>query len=1079
MKMIFSNTAHDAYHRVLAELKKRLPSGGEHIVIVPDGFTASSERGVIATLGLSSVFNVSVTSFTRLAEKSMGAKIKKCLTPQGSVMLLAKVIEENRGGLVYYSKAARANGFAEEIYAALTALRNSGITPEKLRDAARRAPENVRGKFADMALIFDSYVSALGKRHSDSTTRLEAYAAWLKEGGAVPAHFYVVDFYDFKSPELDILAGLAKSALSLTVGMVGGRGGPNERIYCDAAADRLIAACGGGEIERAHETLHPALDVISRRLFSYEPPEERTECAGKVRLVAARTRTEEIDFLMREIVSKVRAGGRYRDFEVVVSDVEGYKAELKSAFLRSGIPFFIDTREMLSEQTKTRFLLAALAAVRSGLRRADVMEVVKNPLFCGACPEGEDAAFRFENYCLRYNVDHSRFAEPFKFGEDGEREPAEAVRMRLAEALAPLAFKGEVSAEEFVERVRKFLDAFEKEWRKHIAKLTETSLYYAKCADQVDEKINSLLDELADTIDSAGDEPFFERMFKSAVQTVKIALVPTWLDCVYVGGTSNRYLGGGDVYILGANVGKLPAGASGGMIVSPRDEELLERLDVPVTPTSMQRTYAELMAVTEIMKRPKGTLTVCFPESDPSGELRPSSVVSELVGMLSEGGEPLRVERAERVFPETSGEEREEAVGAAFPTEKACMHAVLAGISAPPRNGALAAAERFLSEKDAGTVSRIRRRVRPETMLDEDVAKTVAVRMGGRTDASRLETFFGCPYKYYFAYVLGVRKREDAKSDGRVFGTLMHEVLERFFERVMEGKVESENVETLAGELFDAALLTDPAVAASAEDPAIARALVRLRREAVAVCRILFDAEERSEFKPVFVEAVIGGETLPALILDDGNGGKLSFRGRVDRVDASDGKFYVVDYKTYKNAGLDFGEVYAGKRLQLFLYMEAIAEDTGMSPVGVFYLPLSFDFSKEGASWRYSGCLIDDEEEAKRMDPAFGKEGESILPCKKDSSGALKSPVHLSGAAMRRVGAYVRSLAVMGAKQAAEGKIAPEPLEHECMYCDYRGICAWSGTVDEVRPAKRDPADPADFDPAHPREGLAVCDTEE
>ena len=376
MKMIFSNTAHDAYHRVLAELKKRLPSGGEHIVIVPDGFTASSERGVIATLGLSSVFNVSVTSFTRLAEKSMGAKIKKCLTPQGSVMLLAKVIEENRGGLVYYSKAARANGFAEEIYAALTALRNSGITPEKLRDAARRAPENVRGKFADMALIFDSYVSALGKRHSDSTTRLEAYAAWLKEGGAVPAHFYVVDFYDFKSPELDILAGLAKSALSLTVGMVGGRGGPNERIYCDAAADRLIAACGGGEIERAHETLHPALDVISRRLFSYEPPEERTECAGKVRLVAARTRTEEIDFLMREIVSKVRAGGRYRDFEVVVSDVEGYKAELKSAFLRSGIPFFIDTREMLSEQTKTRFLLAALAAGKGRMRRSALKTTV-------------------------------------------------------------------------------------------------------------------------------------------------------------------------------------------------------------------------------------------------------------------------------------------------------------------------------------------------------------------------------------------------------------------------------------------------------------------------------------------------------------------------------------------------------------------------------------------------------------------------------------------------------------------------------------------------------------------------------
>ena len=89
MKIILSNTAHDAYHRVLSELKGRLADGGEHVVIVPDKFTASSERGVIATLGLDAVFNVSVTSFTRLAEKTIGRRIRKCLTPQGSVLLLA------------------------------------------------------------------------------------------------------------------------------------------------------------------------------------------------------------------------------------------------------------------------------------------------------------------------------------------------------------------------------------------------------------------------------------------------------------------------------------------------------------------------------------------------------------------------------------------------------------------------------------------------------------------------------------------------------------------------------------------------------------------------------------------------------------------------------------------------------------------------------------------------------------------------------------------------------------------------------------------------------------------------------
>ena len=222
MKIILSNTAHDAYHRVLEELKRKLPDGGEHVIIVPDKFTASSERGVIATLGLDAVFNVSVTSFTRLAEKMVGSRIRKCLTPQGAVMMLAKVIEENRDKLRHYSRAARSSGFAEAFYAALTAVRNSGVSPETLRAAAARAPENVKGKFEDMALIYERYLAALGDRRSDSSTRLEAFAAYLASGEVkMPAHFYVVDFYDFKSPELDILCGLASSALSLTVGMVG------------------------------------------------------------------------------------------------------------------------------------------------------------------------------------------------------------------------------------------------------------------------------------------------------------------------------------------------------------------------------------------------------------------------------------------------------------------------------------------------------------------------------------------------------------------------------------------------------------------------------------------------------------------------------------------------------------------------------------------------------------------------------------------------------------------------------------------------------------------------------------------
>ena len=1075
MKLILSNTAHDAYHKVLDELGRRLPDGGEHIVIVPDKFTASSERGVIGTLGLKAVFNVSVTSFMRLAEKMMGQGLKKCLTPQGSVMLLAKVIEEKRGELGFYARAAQTYGFPEEFYAALTAVRNSGISPAELREAARRAPSSLKGKLDDMALLYEAYLEALGERRSDSSTRLEAFAEYLNGDTPVPAHFYVVDFYDFKAPELGILCGLAKNALSLTVGMVSGFSNPNRRIYCDGAAARLAKACGGAERVESTEKLSPPAEAVSRRLFSYELPESRVECGDKVRIVAAHTRAEEIDFLMREINEKVRGGARYRDFEVVLSDLEGYKHELKSAFLRCGIPFFIDTRELLAEQTKTRALLSAVAAARSGFRLADVLEFAKNPLFVYGEEGGEDDIFRFENYCRRYRRDRSRLLSPFTLGEEKERAGAERVRARLAETLSPFVFKGEITAEEFVKRARSFLDGFAEAWAAHTAQLTQTSLYYAKCADQVDEKIASVLEEMKDTLSASGDAAYFERMLKATLQTVKIALVPTWLDCVYVGSTDNRYLGGGDIYILGANVGKLPAGAEGGAVITPGDEDALDALGVKVVPSVRQRVYSELMSVTEIMKRPKGRLVVCYPECDPSGELRPSTVVSELRGMLSRGGEPLPVERAEA----REHGDRERELSSKYVTPKACAYEVLRAISSDKDRDAPAAAAKFMSGGASARVKRLYERALPPTIILPRAAEAVTHATRGRTSASRLETFFTCPYKHYFSYFLGLVKREEREIGGKDYGLILHGVLEKFFKLVKQGKVDAGNAANTAGRLFDATLGEDPVLAAAAEEPDGARLFARLRREAEAICVALFDAEERSEYKPFLVEGVIGGRDVPALTVEE-NDVKVKLRGRIDRADSRGNKFCIVDYKSYKSADISLADVYSGRRIQLFLYMQAIAEGKRMTPVGAFYLPLSFDFSKDGLALNYRGYLTDDEAEARKLDPLFGSDDPAcLLPCKRDKkTGALLPPVHLGGAEFKAIGEYVKNLAGQGAASIEDGIISPEPLEGACRYCDYAGICAWQRGDGGIKSKNADPSAFAE-DRETPRAAMTASAQEE
>ena len=104
MKIITSNTSKGAYLGVVAVLRKNMDGTAKNVVIAPDRFTASVERGLISALGIESTFGIEVMSFTRLANKLIGNDIKKCLTPEGSVMLIGKVISDRRDKLCYYDK---------------------------------------------------------------------------------------------------------------------------------------------------------------------------------------------------------------------------------------------------------------------------------------------------------------------------------------------------------------------------------------------------------------------------------------------------------------------------------------------------------------------------------------------------------------------------------------------------------------------------------------------------------------------------------------------------------------------------------------------------------------------------------------------------------------------------------------------------------------------------------------------------------------------------------------------------------------------------------------------------------------
>ncbi len=1088
MKIVISNSARGAYKGVLNHLKKNREGNSSNVVLAPDRFTASVERGIISSLSLESTFGIEVMSFSRLANKLLGDSIKKCLTPQGAVMLIGEVIGKlcDEKQLKYYNKVAKIDGFANELYAALTAIRNSGVESGTLRQTSASLPAALKNKMEDIALIYERYLQALEGRHSDSSTRLISLAEFLKSNPQCVSttHFYCVDIYDFSAPELEIVKSLAKSALSLTIGIPSGKSNENRRIYPDYVIEKLKNVCDSKvEIERNDEELPPQIQAISTRLFSYSFSKEHVENDNKVSLRVAKDKAEEVLALAMDVVGKVKAGGRYKDIEVCANDIEDYEGEIKSVFQRYSIPFFIDKKELLSEQTKTSYALEALAVVRSNFRRREVLDFVKNPLFYSSLDGGIDDVFKFENYTLKYNVDFSRFNLPFELYDKNDYElkvaqsklkvskdstlstdfaniekdnqTPERVRKALEKTLVPFRFGGDdylkkINVKQIVLALKQLLDSVDKAWRKHVETLAGMSEYYQKCAEQVDAKIADVLDEIQQVLDYECDVARFESIFKAMIKTIKISLVPTFLDCVFVGDMSSRFMGAGDLYVLGATYQKFPRSTSGGVVLSVKDEEMLSSVGVEISPSERQKLKMEMYAVCDLLKKPHGKIVLSYQEGGDNS--RPSSVIGELRGMLANDGKPLEIERID--FDHLTRDVNfAEKIDALFSTERACYYEALKnGVSSRALGeemGVYASAYTFVADKD-------KLRIEKSVAMPERIDMPSGLSFGVSTSVSRLEKFYSCPYSHYFSYILSLKKRKEGKFEGTENGTILHHVLQLFFLDVMQNKVDdNSNFKQLAYAYFEDAIEKNDYVLLLKKDDT-KRLLYRLRQESVRLIEDLYQISKHSLFKPAMLEAKIGEGQIKPLSLTHGDK-TIKLKGVIDRVDTFKDKFVIIDYKTFKSADIELKDLYYGKKIQLYMYMNAIRQSCDKQPVGVFYLPIFASFTSDDESrYKLKGQVTNSLEIMAQIDDRCADNPqESILPYKVAKGGALSSDKHLSQADFEMLGDYATQIALKGAQEIAEGYIKPAFINGACGYCDYQDVCEYKGVCEREFDAVR------------------------
>ncbi len=202
--------------------------------------------------------------------------------------------------------------------------------------------------------------------------------------------------------------------------------------------------------------------------------------------------------------------------------------------------------------------------------------------------------------------------------------------------------------------------------------------------------------------------------------------------------------------------------------------------------------------------------------------------------------------------------------------------------------------------------------------------------------STEMERWARCPFAYFLESILGL-DMSPAQEPGLSLsplkrGTLVHAILEKIYEDLAsEGLLPvssspPEKVLESAGAVIDRSLSSF-----EKEENVGIPLLWEIERKSITRSLRLFLEEEMNEeevFVPLLFERVFGGGGHPPVDFRAGDR-KISFRGRIDRIDGGAGSsFRVIDYKTGGLRGKD-NDIGGGENLQLPVYLLAASAIMG------------------------------------------------------------------------------------------------------------------------------------------------------
>ncbi len=1046
-------------------------------LIVPEQSNLSAERKLFEFSGRDSLIDVEVLTLSRMAHRVNSALLENrpILSKAAKNMIIYDLLVANKNKLNFLGKSDKNIEVVERLF---TEFKKHNITSEKLADLDVDN-QYLSLKLEDAKRLFDAYSEKIKDTYIDENDELTLLVNNIDKVDLFDdSLIYIDEFLGFTPQEYDVFKKLVTKSKEISVAVsldtLEEVKNPNDIFYHNRVfANRLIEIANDNSIEvqkifleENHKYKNDELTFLEKELFRYSARYQKD--TSNVMMFLAMNPYSELEYVASLIYHLVNNGYRYREIGIISENMDEYSEDAKAIFKRFEIPLFIDEKKSLNQNILIKFIMALLEIFASNWTYESVINYVK----IGLLDIPEEDIYKFENYALKWGIKRNRwYSREFDYEEmNDEQEHLEELRKKIINPLCD--FKRVIYENKTAEDITKGIYNFIIE--NHILDSLNSRLQnYNNLAisDEYNTSYSMLISLLSDISLLFGKEKIsfekYRELLRVGIDTSEYGAIPATQDQVVFGDTertrSNKIK---VLFVVGINDGFFPKVSSSEGFFNDEDRRMLKEKNLELAKDSIEDLYEEQFNIYRTLLTPEEKLILTYSSSNKEGEsLRPSILIKKIKTIFS-GKIKFESDVVEKRYEVTNYQDTFEK---SLNVYKNYIDG--AEVSEEWKN-VISYYYNKENEKFQNYARGINYSNRAERITKEKIRELYAGKL--ETTISRLESYRRCPFSFHMTYGLKLKERRDLNIETVDTGNFMHEVIDLFFKELDERNlniksIENDTILKIVTEIINKLLDTSKYYKFSST--AKYRLLTRRLKKVVynTICYIVYSLKY-SDFSVLGHEVEFSNNgKYKKMELDIGDE-KVYITGKIDRVDVGTNgdKQYVriIDYKSSKKDA-DMKQIENGLQIQLITYLDAICDETGYDPSGVFYLGMVNEAIRDSKtmteeeiensirkSFRMNGMVLADINVVKMMDKKLSNgESSDIIPITIKGNGEIskKGSSTISAEEFAELRKEVKEIIKKISKEILNGIIDIKPYNYSgrtgCDYCKYKPICMFDLSI--------------------------------